>query len=62
MKKDLLTTNDFSREEILVLFEKATALKVKRKKGIEHLPLKGKSLGIFSINIPPAPAFPLKLE
>ena len=40
MKKDLLTTNDFSREEILVLFEKSTALKEKRKKGIEHLPLK----------------------
>ena len=33
MKKDLLTTNDFSREEILSLFDKSTALKEKRKKG-----------------------------
>ena len=47
MKKDLLTTNDFSREEILSLFEKSTALKEKRKKGVEHLPLKGKSLGMI---------------
>ena len=47
MKKDLLTTNDFSREEILALFEKSTALKEKRKKGIEHLPLRGKSLGMI---------------
>ena len=47
MKKDLLTINDFSREEILELFEKSTNLKEKRKKGIEHLPLKGKSLGMI---------------
>ena len=44
MKKDLLTINDFSREEILELFEKSKNLKEKRKKGIEHLPLKRKSL------------------
>ena len=47
MKKDLLTINDFSREEILELFEKSANLKEKRKKGVEHLPLKGKSLGMI---------------
>lgn len=47
MKKDLLTINDLSREEILELFEKSTDLKEKRKNGIEHLPLKGKSLGMI---------------
>ncbi len=47
MKKDLLTINDFSREEVLTLFEKSTDLKEKRKNGIEHLPLKGKSLGMI---------------
>jgi ornithine carbamoyltransferase len=51
MKKDLLTVNDFSREEILALFEKSTDLKEKRKNGIEYHPLKGKSLGmIFNKN------------
>ena len=51
MKKDLLSINDFSREEILTLFDKSRDLKAKRKKGIEHLPLKGKSLGmIFNKN------------
>ena len=51
MKKDLLSINDFSREEILTLFDKSLDLKAKRKKGIEHLPLKGKSLGmIFNKN------------
>ena len=51
MKKDLLSINDFSREEILTLFDKSIDLKAKRKKGIEHLPLKGKSLGmIFNKN------------
>ena len=62
MKKDLLTTNDFSREEILSLFEKSTALKEERKKGVEHLPIKGKSLGMILTNIPLAPEFLLKLE
>ncbi|MZH04482.1 MAG: ornithine carbamoyltransferase [Nitrospinae bacterium] len=47
MKKDLLTINDFSREEILELFEKSGNLKEKREKGIEHLSLKGKSLGMI---------------
>jgi ornithine carbamoyltransferase len=47
MKKDLLTINDLSREEVLTLFDKSTDLKEKRKNGIEHLPLKGKSLGMI---------------
>ena len=47
MKKDLLTINDFGREEILALFEKSKNLKEKSKKGLEHLPLKGKSLGMI---------------
>ncbi|MBT6716435.1 MAG: ornithine carbamoyltransferase [Nitrospina sp.] len=51
MKKDLLTVNDFSGEEILALFDKSTELKQKRINGEEYLPLKGKSLGmIFNKN------------
>ena len=47
MKKDLLTINDLNREEILALFDKSKDLKEKREKGVEHLPLKGKSLGMI---------------
>ena len=47
MEKDLLTINDFNSEEVLALFEKSIDLKEKRKNGIEHLPLKGKSLGMI---------------
>ena len=47
MKKDLLTINDFSSEEVLALFEKSADLKEKKENGIEHLPLKGKSLGMI---------------
>ena len=47
MKKDLLTINDFNREEILTLFDKSKDLKAKRKDGIEHYSLKGKSLGMI---------------
>lgn len=47
MKRDLLAINDFNREEILDLFEKSADLKEKRQKGIEHLPLKGKTLGMI---------------
>ena len=47
MKKDLLAINDFNREEILALFEKSEDLKEKRQKGIQHLPLKGKTLGMI---------------
>mgnify|MGYP003684310753 FL=1 len=47
MKKDLLTINDFSSEEVLALFKKSTDLKEKRENGIEYLPLKGKSLGMI---------------
>lgn len=47
MKQDLLTISDFSREEILDLFEKSADLKEKRQKGIQHHPLKGKTLGMI---------------
>ena len=47
MKKDLLAISDFSREEILDLFEKSADLKEKRQKGIQHLSLKGKTLGMI---------------
>lgn len=49
MKRDFLAINDFSREEILELFEKSAQLKKMRIVGVRHEPLKGKSLGmIFS--------------
>ncbi len=47
MNKDLLTISDFNREEILDLFEMSVDLKEKHQKGIEHLPLKGKTLGMI---------------
>ena len=47
MKRDLLTISDFSREEILDLFDKSTDLKEKRQKGIQHVPLKSKTLGMI---------------
>lgn len=51
MKKDLLTISDCTQEEVLELFEKSAELKEKRQKGIEHLPLKGQTLGmIFNKN------------
>ncbi|GJL77700.1 MAG: ornithine carbamoyltransferase [Nitrospinaceae bacterium] len=49
MKKDLLSINDFSQEEILGLLEKSAQLKKMRVDHVPHEPLKGKSLGmIFS--------------
>jgi len=49
MKKDLLTLNDVSQEDVLHLLEQSALLKDKRRKGISHQPLKGKTLGmIFS--------------
>ncbi len=49
MKKDLITLNDITKEEVLALFEKATLLKKKREQGEPHKSLEGKSLGmIFS--------------
>ena len=49
MKKDFLSINDFSREEILELLKKSAELKQKRIDHVIHHPLKGKSLGmIFS--------------
>ncbi|MBT3922283.1 MAG: ornithine carbamoyltransferase [Nitrospina sp.] len=47
MKKDLLAISDCNHEEILALFEKSADLKEKRQKGIQHLPLKGKTLGMI---------------
>ena len=47
MKKDLLSISDFSQQEILDLLEKSADLKDKRQKGIEHLPLKGQTLGMI---------------
>ena len=47
MKKDLLSISDFSHQEILDLLEKSTDLKKIRQKGIEHLPLKGQTLGMI---------------
>ncbi len=47
MKKDLLAINDFSREEILDLLEKSADLKEKRLNGVQHSPLKGKTLGMI---------------
>ncbi|MCH8313081.1 MAG: ornithine carbamoyltransferase [Nitrospinae bacterium] len=49
MKKDFLSINDFSREEILKLLQKSAELKQMRIDNITYHPLKGKSLGmIFS--------------
>ena len=51
MKRDLLAINDFSQQEILALIEQSADLKEKRQKGIQHSPLKGKTLGmIFNKN------------
>jgi ornithine carbamoyltransferase len=47
MKKDLLSISDLSREDVLDLFELSTSLKEKRQRGIEHRPLKGKTLGMI---------------
>jgi ornithine carbamoyltransferase len=47
MKKNLLSISDFSQQEILDLLEKSADLKDKRQKGIEHLPLKGQTLGMI---------------
>ena len=51
MKRDLLAINDLSQKEIFDLLDKSADLKEKRQKGIEHTPLKGKTLGmIFNKN------------
>ena len=47
MKKDLLAISDLSQQEVLDLLEKSADLKDKRQKGIEHLPLKGQTLGMI---------------
>ncbi len=49
MKKDFLKLSDLTRDEALKMLRKAADLKKKRKNGVLHQPLKGKSLGmIFS--------------
>jgi ornithine carbamoyltransferase len=47
MKKDLLSISDFTQQEVIDLLKKSTDLKNKRQKGIEHLPLKGQTLGMI---------------
>ena len=47
MKKDLLRMEDLSKEEILDILNLADQLKYEQKHGIDHLHLKGKSLGMI---------------
>lgn len=47
MKKDLLRMEDLSKEEILDILNLADQLKYEQKHGIEHLHLKGKTLGMI---------------
>ncbi len=47
MKKDILTLIDLTREDFEVLFERATELKKRYKKGITDKPLAGKTLGLI---------------
>lgn len=47
MKKDLLRMDSFSKDEILDILNLADQLKYEKKHGIEHLHLKGKSLGMI---------------
>jgi len=46
LKKDILTLIDLTREDFEVLFERATELKKRYKKGIADKPLAGKTLGL----------------
>jgi ornithine carbamoyltransferase len=47
LKKDILTLIDLTREDFEVLFERATELKKRYKKGIADKPLAGKTLGLI---------------
>ncbi|MEC7641541.1 MAG: ornithine carbamoyltransferase [Nitrospinota bacterium] len=47
MKKNLVVLSDFTREEILVLFDRTVELKKMRQQGDRHLPLAGKTLGMI---------------
>ena len=47
MKKDLLSINSLSKQEIYQLIAQATSLKQKQKAGELHQPLKGKTLGML---------------
>ncbi|MBN1380045.1 MAG: ornithine carbamoyltransferase [Deltaproteobacteria bacterium] len=46
MKKDLLRLSDLERADFDLIFQKAKHLKQMQKDGIEHTPLKGKTLGM----------------
>lgn len=47
MKKDLLSINDLTREEVLQLVARSAELKKMRKQNILHQPLRGKSMGMI---------------
>src|SRR5512139_348626 len=47
MKKDLLTINELTAEEIERILERSAWLKKAQKDGFVHHPLKGKSLGMI---------------
>jgi len=47
LKKDILTLIDLTREDFEVLFERATELKKRYRKGIADKPLAGKTLGLI---------------
>ncbi len=47
MKKDLLSLNDLTREEIELILARAADLKKKQKSGISYQPLTGKTLGMI---------------
>lgn len=47
MKKDLLTFNDLTRDDVLHLLTRAGELKQERRAGVFHYPLRGKSLGMI---------------
>lgn len=47
MKKDLLTFNDLTRDDVHHFLARAAALKAERRAGVFHYPLRGKSLGMI---------------
>jgi len=47
MKKDLLTFNDLTREDVHALLARAATLKAERRAGVVHNTLRGKSLGMI---------------
>jgi ornithine carbamoyltransferase len=47
LKKDILTLLDLSKEDIDMLLKRAAELKDMQKKGVEHRPFAGKTLGLI---------------